>query len=537
MKRTAAALLAALLIIESPVISHYRAYALAGLIPAAGAVAEAAEAAAAILAAVAASAGLCYAVDEYTKSEAFMNLTAGEQEDYYAGVANTQVESIQKLYKDGYFEGTRVNALAAITALADQEEIQKSMDLFLKENGLAEDDLKSYSKKGKDGKEKKVFAPSGKLMDVVLNGIEAALGAMIADREKEAAEPAQVYCITHLPERWHSPAEFHANVPVYQLYTVYLHGDGSIRCVILECEDSRFQETITCNYTRTYFVWNGSSYRSLMYKWDSSISEWAFVDSNVSMQLHNYNIYGASSLLYNSVSVYDDGYGYTWPARPFPESFVPISRTEIVNNYFNNENIAYNDYVYSYNTDNTTNSSTNSFYNTQNTYLVSSDPAEVARDIIIPCSTAVINNTNSAGPDVDIDYINSVAIPAIITGINTHLDTHMKNNFIDMSPDDVVDFNNNNNDITFGDVTFYGLEKKFPFCLPFDLFKFFSILDAEPRAPAFTIRIPLTLLGFDADAEYVLDFSVFDPAAQVFRACEFLGVCIGLALATKKFFF
>lgn len=75
-----------------------------------------------------------------------------------------------------------------------------------------------------------------------------------------------------------------------------------------------------------------------------------------------------------------------------------------------------------------------------------------------------------------------------------------------------------------------GLTTKFPFCIPFDLYHFVDVLDAEPETPAFTGSINLIVTTWDLD----YDLSAFDDLAAIVRNVEFIGFCLGLIFITRK---
>ena len=74
----------------------------------------------------------------------------------------------------------------------------------------------------------------------------------------------------------------------------------------------------------------------------------------------------------------------------------------------------------------------------------------------------------------------------------------------------------------------------FPFCIPFDIYRFFSCLAADPVAPSFTIPV-IVENSFGIPAYSVeIDFSKFDSVAAILRKMELLGFCVGLAFVTNK---
>lgn len=75
-------------------------------------------------------------------------------------------------------------------------------------------------------------------------------------------------------------------------------------------------------------------------------------------------------------------------------------------------------------------------------------------------------------------------------------------------------------------------KEKFPFCLPWDLYNLFSVLDAEPETPKFVIPYKNNML--DIDEEYVIDFSKFEDSAKVIRFFVGAGFVLALILISRK---
>ena len=80
----------------------------------------------------------------------------------------------------------------------------------------------------------------------------------------------------------------------------------------------------------------------------------------------------------------------------------------------------------------------------------------------------------------------------------------------------------------------YALDLKdfFPFCIPFDLYKFFSLLCAEPEAPVFTWVVQ-DLSGNSYPIS--VDLSKWDNFAALFRKLQLFVFIIGLAMSSRKF--
>ena len=76
------------------------------------------------------------------------------------------------------------------------------------------------------------------------------------------------------------------------------------------------------------------------------------------------------------------------------------------------------------------------------------------------------------------------------------------------------------------------LTEFFPFCIPFDIYEFLTLLAAEPEAPVFHWEIPVPQLGrtFEID----VDLSEWDSVALLFRRLELLAFILGLAYVTRE---
>lgn len=74
----------------------------------------------------------------------------------------------------------------------------------------------------------------------------------------------------------------------------------------------------------------------------------------------------------------------------------------------------------------------------------------------------------------------------------------------------------------------------FPFCIPFDLYDFITVLSAEPEAPVFHWEIPVPQLGQTFELE--VDLSAWDDIALLFRNFELLAFIFGLAIITREKF-
>lgn len=85
-------------------------------------------------------------------------------------------------------------------------------------------------------------------------------------------------------------------------------------------------------------------------------------------------------------------------------------------------------------------------------------------------------------------------------------------------------------DFTDFDWIMSGLEKKFPWDIPFNIMFMLSLFVAEPEAPHFVGDIDLKVCNW----HYDLDLEPFEPLADIFRKFFFIGFLLGLMLLTKQ---
>ena len=82
-----------------------------------------------------------------------------------------------------------------------------------------------------------------------------------------------------------------------------------------------------------------------------------------------------------------------------------------------------------------------------------------------------------------------------------------------------------------------GLSDLFPFCIPFDVYEFVKIMDAEPITPSVTLPLPIGI-GQNGIVyqDYTVDLTPFNDVAYIFRQLELLAFIIGLAVLTRSMF-
>lgn len=78
----------------------------------------------------------------------------------------------------------------------------------------------------------------------------------------------------------------------------------------------------------------------------------------------------------------------------------------------------------------------------------------------------------------------------------------------------------------------FDLTTLFPFCIPFDIYRFVTMFNASPVAPH--VQIPFNIPAIGLQYTFDLDFSSFDSVASVLRSVELIAFCVGLAILTSK---
>lgn len=93
-------------------------------------------------------------------------------------------------------------------------------------------------------------------------------------------------------------------------------------------------------------------------------------------------------------------------------------------------------------------------------------------------------------------------------------------------------------DTTMVDIPFFtGLERRFPFCIPWDLKRAMQLLSVSPEPPSWDFYWTISVLNHDYTYHCVGDFSAFSGLADILRKLLFLSSFIGLAIFTYKHLF
>ena len=81
--------------------------------------------------------------------------------------------------------------------------------------------------------------------------------------------------------------------------------------------------------------------------------------------------------------------------------------------------------------------------------------------------------------------------------------------------------------------TVSGLETVFPFCIPFDLVKIFTLFKAEPLAPKFNYTFTYFVGGDKKTKNIDIDLSKFNSVAELLRTVELIAFMVALTLKTR----
>lgn len=164
----------------------------------------------------------------------------------------------------------------------------------------------------------------------------------------------------------------------------------------------------------------------------------------------------------------------------------------------------------------------------------------------------LIDVNNGSNVPIDWDNVNSNGgVVGVLSDVNAGIATY--EDLLDVSDiiatdtttdtvvgDDITDVPVTDVQTDIGELNDYTLDLTtvFPFCLPFDLYDFISVLCAEPTAPSFTWIIPLksSVFGVDKEYEFVVDLSAFDDVMAVVRDMELFAFIVGLIIATRSKF-
>ena len=93
-------------------------------------------------------------------------------------------------------------------------------------------------------------------------------------------------------------------------------------------------------------------------------------------------------------------------------------------------------------------------------------------------------------------------------------------------------------DTSMVDIPFFtGLERRFPFCIPWDLKRAMQLLSVSPEPPSWDFTWTISVLNYDYSYHCVGDLSAFSGLADILRKLLFLSSFIGLAIFTYKHLF
>lgn len=148
-------------------------------------------------------------------------------------------------------------------------------------------------------------------------------------------------------------------------------------------------------------------------------------------------------------------------------------------------------------------------------------PSDQAMDELDPAIGALID-IDGASPGMDVPAILDLVPAAVAAGDLSVSVTDVSES--DISDDLAPDYGSADN------YEVQGLQDVFPFCIPFDLYSFFSLLAAAPEVPIINLSLPIGQSSYSV----TLDFTSFDSIAALVRRLELLGFIVFLMYETRN---
>lgn len=458
-----------------------------------------------------------------------------ERREYYNSIAVSDKELMKMVYDEGFFDGTGIEDLVQSAVYGSDAE--SAIDKFKAKMGLDNKDLfKVGGNKapGENGKISAILASSV----VALKNISDKLKSSALKWAEKIALANQTELV--LPSALPSSGFPYDNYIVFtslfydELYSI----NNGVYCIMYHpskdyasiSTDSRGHWELQTRGWYLYVLINGE-----WVKKDGlpgSSSGYAFVDLDFINK-------GPVNIMYNNQTVkqgsnvWHKPTAYPTDTGGSPTEITPEEACAAVNEYISklgystrltadiltNENDVWAG----------TESNIDNWDSTTDKVLSIDDVVTTVRDMVLPISTAIENN-KAVSADIT-TTLNDIR-DKISEGQQTIVNSASK----DLTAEDVTDLSGVPASGSLGSMnkyTFFGLEKVFPFCIPFDLIDFISVLDSEPVAPHFEWVIPLSAVG-GKDLYFEIDLKPFDKVAEVVRLMELLSGCVGLILLTRN---
>ena len=257
------------------------------------------------------------------------------------------------------------------------------------------------------------------------------------------------------------------------------------------------------------FVYNGNT---VSVDGVTSYDRYAFIQTNLGVPHGGICVFHLSNDVYYIGNIMLGNYGAEYNSTKFKIKGIVIQSKDLNSDNVENTNV----YV-------TTNNNTinNNNYNNNYTIIYHDGDTYISDDDDEPLPTTPPGGGGGdpgGGPGGDPDNWNPTT-PTIPDPTNPGFPT------VDLPDIDIPNLPSLN--FSLGD-----LRNKFPFSLPFDIIAILNVLDGEPQAPHIEATVPI---GKWYTWEMDFDFSEYDNYARIFRAFEFIGFCIGLAVFTVHF--
>lgn len=483
-----------------------------------------------------AASGISNAVKTHAEIEA---MEEAERQKYYNSIAVSDKELMKMVYDEGYFDGTGIEDLVESAVYGSDAE--SAIDKFKSKMGLGDKDLfKVGGNKapGENGKISAILAGSV----VALKNISDKLKSSVLKWAEKIALGNQTELV--LPSALPSAGSDYVNYVVLtsslcdELYSI----NNGVYCIMYR-SNKDYGDVGFSSWSMERNYWELQHKGAFVYalingEWvqkqfnNTGISGYGYTNLDymdlgiANIMYNNQTIKQGTNLWYEPTSYPTDTGGST------PE-ITPEEACTAVNEYISG--LGYSTRLTAdvlTNEDNVwagTESNIDNWDSTTDRVLSIDDVVTTVRDMVLPISTSIENNKASTA---DISTILNDIREQIHEGQQTIVNSASK----DLTAEDVTDLSGVPASGSLGSMnkyTFFGLEKVFPFCIPFDLIDFISVLDSEPVAPHFQWVIPLSAVG-GKDLYFEIDLKPFDKVAEVVRLMELLSGCVGLILLTRN---
>lgn len=483
-----------------------------------------------------AASGICNAVKTQAEIEA---MEEAERQEYYNSIAVSDKELMKMVYDEGYFDGTGIEDLVESAVYGSDAE--SAIDKFKSKMGLADKDLfKVGGNKTPDdtGKISAILAGSV----VALKNISDKLKSSALKWAEKIALANQTELV--LPSTLPSAGVGYTNYVVLTstLYDKLYSISNGVYCIMYESNRDYGSVgysswSISRNYWElqhkgafVYALINGEWVQKQYDRPNSSnygYTSLDYMDLGVANIMYNNQTIKQGTNIWHEPTAYPTDTGGSTPEISAEEA------CDMVNDYISKlgystrlsaDILTNDDDVWA-----GTESSIDNWDSTTDKVLSIDDVVTTVRDMVLPISTSIANSKASTA---DISTTLKDIRDEIAVGQQTIVNSVSK----DLTAEDVTDISGVPASGSLGSMnkyTFFGLEKVFPFCIPFDLIDFISVLDSEPVAPHFEWVIPLSAVG-GKDLYFEIDLKPFDKVAEVFRLMELLSGCVGLVLLTRN---